>query len=58
MADHCRICSEMRSNFGLLEGADPALVGELFGVFSLPTPRLNRNTPFELCTREWDLLNE
>jgi hypothetical protein len=58
MADHCCICSEMRSSFGHLEGADLALLRERLGVFSLPTPRLNRNTPFELCAREWGLLNE
>jgi hypothetical protein len=42
----------MRSSFGHLEGADLALVDERLGVFSLPTPRLNRNTPLELCAQE------
>jgi hypothetical protein len=47
----------MRSSFGHLEGADLAAMDERLGVFSLPTPKLNRNTPFEPCAHRWGLLN-
>jgi hypothetical protein len=58
MADHCCICSDMRSSFGHLERADLVLVGERLGVFILPMLRMNRNTHSELIAPECGLLSK
>jgi hypothetical protein len=42
MADHCRISSEIRSNFGQFEVVDFAFTDDRVGVFSLLTPKVNR----------------